>query len=580
MTPNPQPQTLSLARALALPYFLHKRQESRMDPLSPSRAISNEPRRCRRLNVSPCSNGNGNGNGGTLQLSSSAPTRTMAAPATTRLLTNNFALSPANPRAIRRRSTATATATATSGLTEVLSPLELPVLDTSSASMRRLARELTEGQRMRSRRSIVDTRYSEEHKQESLLGKDYDDDHEEGSGNGNHCDQVDSSEDLELLLPPLKLTKTQQQQQQPHDSTSSYGSFSKTEQDKKSNQQLSFVETMIQQISAVAVVALLNMMIAIPFGASYFPIGWKAADDDLSGPSDDETPEDLDGTFPLQGKQALGIRMFLFATLIGQLAFTFGSKFNNPVGCQMVENVPFLHALCHVAIQRQGYGMEALSTVFFLFGLSSVVVGWTFYLLGKYELGKIVYFFPNHVLVGCIGGIGVFILITAVEVTNNATFEFSEKGWASLLEDFHLLAIVLGFECTLRFLIWWTQDSQGRPKYPLLSPIYYCMITPLFYLGLWILGISLNRASELGYFFSETSSENIGLADPHLWDMFQITNLSNISWMAVVESTGTMIALAAFSLIHVPINIPAFAISTDVGTSLHPVFFYQLLHLH
>lgn len=72
----------------------------------------------------------------------------------------------------------------------------------------------------------------------------------------------------------------------------------------------------------------------------------------------------------------------------------------------MVENVPFFHSLAFNVISVQGYGLEALSTLFFLFGLSSVLVGLSFYTLGKLELGRVVYFFPNHVLVGCIGGIG------------------------------------------------------------------------------------------------------------------------------------------------------------------------------
>ena len=248
-------------------------------------------------------------------------------------------------------------------------------------------------------------------------------------------------------------------------------------------------------------------------------------------------------------------------------------QFQNPVGLQMVENVPFLHALCQTCIRHQGYGMEALSTVFFLFGFSSVIVGITFYLLGKWELGKIVYFFPNHVLVGCIGGIGVFIIITAIEVTNDVTFQWNMEGVHDIVDHMNLLSVVLGFEFTLRVLMWWTQDEEGRPKYPMLSPVYYCLITPLFYLGLWILGVSMDQATEMGYFFPPTVAEEGGMSgssfwDPHLWDMFHIVNFSSISWMAVLESTGTMIALAAFSLIHVPINIPAFAISTDVGKYL------------
>ena len=98
--------------------------------------------------------------------------------------------------------------------------------------------------------------------------------------------------------------------------------------------------------------------------------------------------------------------MFLFSTIVAQIVFTFSSKFNDAIGLQMVENVPFCHSLAYIVIKQQGYGIEALSTLFFLFGLASVIVGAVFYVLGKFKLGRVVYFFPSHVLVGCIGGIG------------------------------------------------------------------------------------------------------------------------------------------------------------------------------
>lgn len=343
-----------------------------------------------------------------------------------------------------------------------------------------------------------------------------------------------------------------------------------------------WVAAFVQQTAAVAIVGILNMMIAIPFGASYFPIGWKAAVavDELlldSEANATATADDVDGSFPLPGKQALGLRMFLFATMMGQLVFTFQSRFVNAVGLQMVENVPFLHALAYAVIARQGYGEEALSTLFFLFGVSSIVVGGVFYLLGRLRLGKLVYFFPNHVLVGCIGGIGVFILFTAAEVTTNVPFQLSLEGLESLVEHWYLLWVVLAFEASLRLLMWATQDELGRPKWQLLTPTFYISITPIFYLGLWIAGISMDRAREIGYFFPATNTGTLTTADeptspwmdPHLWDIFRVVDFGTISWMAVLESTGTMVALAAFSLIHVPINIPAFAISTDVETDMN-----------
>ena len=124
--------------------------------------------------------------------------------------------------------------------------------------------------------------------------------------------------------------------------------------------------------------------------------------------------------------------MFLFSIIMGQLAFTFKSKFSNPISLQMVENVPFFHALAHIVIQEQGYSIDALSTLFFIFGMSTLLVGAVFFALGKLKYGRIVYFFPSHVLVGCIGGIGVFILMAAMEVTLNEAFTFFIDGFRTL----------------------------------------------------------------------------------------------------------------------------------------------------
>ena len=44
----------------------------------------------------------------------------------------------------------------------------------------------------------------------------------------------------------------------------------------------------ITQIPAVLLVCFLNLMISIPFGVSYFPVGWKSLDSDSEGDTDDD----------------------------------------------------------------------------------------------------------------------------------------------------------------------------------------------------------------------------------------------------------------------------------------------------
>ena len=92
--------------------------------------------------------------------------------------------------------------------------------------------------------------------------------------------------------------------------------------------------------------------------------------------------------------------------MVGQVVMTLTSGFDNPISFQLLENVPFYNAMARIVIAQQGYGQEALATLFFTFGLSSVMVGAVFYCLGRFNLGRVTYYFPAHVLVGCIGGIG------------------------------------------------------------------------------------------------------------------------------------------------------------------------------
>jgi hypothetical protein len=251
-----------------------------------------------------------------------------------------------------------------------------------SSTMRRAVRELID---CRSKRSVYDPRGYVSVRASSLSSST-----PNKNANDNDADNTAIAIDEEMVSILARRT-VDGAADSLADHVADYGS---THDDKKNKDdvindelgaQFSWIADIVQQVSAVAVVGLLNMMMGIPFGASYFPVGWKASDGD--GVDDSE---DVEGQFPLPGKHNVGLRMFLLATIIGQLVYAYKSKFVNAVGLQMVENVPFLHALAKIVIRRQGYGIDALGTLFFLFGLSSVVVGIVFYALGKAGLGKIV----------------------------------------------------------------------------------------------------------------------------------------------------------------------------------------------
>jgi SulP family sulfate permease len=283
-------------------------------------------------------------------------------------------------------------------------------------------------------------------------------------------------------------------------------------------------------------------------------------------------------TNKITGKEVLGIRMFLFACITGQIALMLASNFKSPVASQLIENVPFYHAMARIVIAEQGYGSEALSTLFFLFGLSSIVTGLIFYGLGKAGLGKAVYYFPNHVLVGFIGGIGVFIGCSSTGVMIGEDFTFTADGVRSLYDNFNEFAPVVIFEVVLRILMTVLKDKNGKPKFTLLAPVFFISIIPIYYFALYIFGVSMEQATTAGYFFpSSTEDDGSGVTpsfvdtvfDGHIMDLFRIVDFKTISWTAVINALGTVIGVSCFSVINVPINIPAFANTCDVEVDMN-----------
>ena len=45
----------------------------------------------------------------------------------------------------------------------------------------------------------------------------------------------------------------------------------------------------------------------------------------------------------------------------------------------------------------------------------------------QFKLGNAVYFFPRYVIVGCIGGIGVFVTQTGMEVSTDIPWKWTAK---------------------------------------------------------------------------------------------------------------------------------------------------------
>lgn len=283
----------------------------------------------------------------------------------------------------------------------------------------------------------------------------------------------------------------------------------------------------------IVIAIALNLMICVPFGLSFFPTEWE----DLPMP------------------RAVGIQMFLLTTAICQFVFVAKSSFDGAIGMMMVENVPFMHTLSLSIIQELGpKDPRVLPTIMVTYALSSVVVGVIFFVLGHFKMGNVVYLFPKHIIVGAIGGIGVFVLQNGIENATGHAFEWTQEGIASLFaEDTVWLWVSSALLAALLSLLTKCVSLFQTPVFP---PIFFVSIPPLFYVVLVLLGISPETARAHGWFFDKAPRVEFYT----MWEQF---HFESVAWVVIPKQAGTILGLTFFSLMHVPINIPSLSLTTD-----------------
>lgn len=304
-----------------------------------------------------------------------------------------------------------------------------------------------------------------------------------------------------------------------------------------------FVDTCSSTISdhfsklpGLIIALLLNLFLSISFGQAFFPTEW---------------------TFPPEVPRAIGVQMFLFSTIICQVVMTTNSEFPCAVGMMMVENIPFMHTIANTVLASQGTGIESFSTILVVFALCSLICGLVFYALGAYELGNIVHYFPRHVIVGCIGGVGVFVTQTGFEVSCNQTWLWSWQS-ARTFTDLNCLPLW----CTSCLFVLCLRICLAKCKAPMLPPLYFVAIPPMFYLIMVLMGFSRTHLINQGWFFES--------AEHARWDLqWSLIQFKYVDWSVAFKLTPTIIAMTIFSLMHVPINIPSLSMSTKVNSNMN-----------
>ncbi|KAK0659853.1 Uncharacterized protein DIS24_g3794 [Lasiodiplodia hormozganensis] len=298
-----------------------------------------------------------------------------------------------------------------------------------------------------------------------------------------------------------------------------------------------FQAAVVEPVSALPAVflgLLLNVLDGLSYGIILFPLG--------------------EPIFASLGVD--GLSMFFVSCIVAQLVYSLGgSTFKGAVGSEMIEVVPFFHKMTYVIMARMGPAEPnaIIATVVVSYALSSVITGLIFGALGLFKLGNLVSFFPRNILNGCIGGVGFFLFVTGIEVSARLDGNL-EYNFDTLQKLFRADTVALWTSPLALAIIYMV--IKHYYDHPALMPAFIVLITGIFHIIVAAVShFNLDKARDAGWVFEKPES---GVPFYHFYTLY---DFSIVDWSAIFRTIPTMFALSFFGIIHVPINVPALALS-------------------
>ncbi|RCI01777.1 hypothetical protein CU098_010414, partial [Rhizopus stolonifer] len=219
--------------------------------------------------------------------------------------------------------------------------------------------------------------------------------------------------------------------------------------------------------------------------------------------------------------------------------------------------VPFLHIMVEkiIAVTGTEDSNAVIASTMVAFALSSIMTGLAFFLLGALKLGSLIGFFPRHILVGTIGGVGWFLIATGIEVSGRLDhdLEYTLPMMRTLFLDSHVFSLWFSSFAVAILL----RIIQARITSPLVVPGFFMILPLAFYLIALVLRLDVNTLREQGWIFPLVESNT------PFWHFYTLYDFTAVNWRAVAGTLPAMLALTFFGVLHVPINVPALGVSTN-----------------
>ncbi|KAF9467786.1 sulfate transporter family-domain-containing protein [Collybia nuda] len=293
-----------------------------------------------------------------------------------------------------------------------------------------------------------------------------------------------------------------------------------------------------------------------------------------------------EGAGPTQFKslQIQGVSMYIMSGILSQIAMTLGgSRFPGGLGAMLIEILPFLQGIGNDLRGALGADNPALvPTVMAAYALTSFLTGFVFIVLGVLKLGNVVAYFPQTVLTGAVGAIGLSLFILGLGLmlpessplltlssARSVLFSFSHLP---LLAASFVPAFMLSLSKRSRVL---ARLTRGATHHAYFIPASLCFIPIIF----WVIAGSMHTPQETlivhGWLFrvDVTAAQQSGIGTS--WIYWREFDFPRVEWWALKHAIANIVLLVVIGVLNLPIFVPALAFSLDVPYDMNHEFLGQ-----
>ena len=167
--------------------------------------------------------------------------------------------------------------------------------------------------------------------------------------------------------------------------------------------------------------------------------------------------------------------------------------------------------------------------------VASLLTGGAFLALGWFRLGNLIRYIPYPVIGGFLAGTGWLVVSGALKMMNGIPFSLANLGQFTQVNALLRWLPGVTFGLVLLLLI-------RRFKHYLITPLMILFAALLFYLILWLAGISVEQATQLGLLFQPFPSGA-------MWRPPPLGELLSVDWGLIVRQAGEIATLILISSI-------------------------------